>query len=70
MTKGSHHYNSMMLIHDSVKLCEFILDEAKVAVVPGAAFMSPDTIRIAYSNSEENIIKGMNAMKDALAKLG
>lgn len=58
------------IIHDSVELCEFILDEAKVAVVPGAAFMSPDTIRIAYSNSEENIIKGMNAMKEALAKLG
>lgn len=56
-------------IHDSVEFCDYILDEARVAIVPGAAFESDATVRIAYSNSEDNIIAGMSNIKNALEKL-
>lgn len=53
-------------IEDSISLADFLLDEALVAVVPGIAFHSPDTIRIAYCNSLENIEKGMDGIERAL----
>ena len=56
-------------IKDSVDFCKYMLDEAHLAIVPGAAFESPDTVRIAYSNSLENIAAGMDQMEAALARL-
>ena len=56
-------------INNSVDFCAYLLDEAHLAVVPGAAFEAPNTIRIAYSNSLENIREGMDHMEAALAKL-
>ncbi len=56
-------------IENSIDLCEFLLDEAHIAVVPGIAFESPNNIRIAYSNSLENIEKGMDMMEKALKLL-
>jgi aspartate aminotransferase len=55
------------LLKDSFDVATFFLEEALVAVVPGAAFMAPDHVRIAYSNSMEKIALGMERMANALA---
>lgn len=56
-------------INDSFDMADYLLDEASVAVVPGKAFEMPNNIRIAYSNSLENIKEGMDRMEEALNKL-
>ncbi len=43
-----------------------ILKEAKVALLPGSYFGVPGTLRVAFANSEENIKKGLSAIKDIL----
>ena len=53
----------------AVELCEYLLDEALVAVVPGEAFHLPGKIRISYSNSMENLEKALDRMEKALAAL-
>lgn len=57
------------VIDDSIDLCRYLLDRAHVAVVPGEAFLAPDNIRISYSNSMENLAKGLEKIKAALARL-
>ena len=56
-------------IKNSMDLTNYLLEEAKIAVAPGEAFGINNNIRIAYSNSMENIEKGMNQMENALKKL-
>jgi aspartate aminotransferase len=50
-------------------LCEYFIEEAKVAVVPGSAFYAPGYIRLSYATSQANIEKGLNRIGEALAKL-
>ncbi len=57
------------MIRDSFDFCDFILEEAKVAIVPGAAFESPDNVRITYSNSMQNLGEGVRRIAEALKKL-
>jgi len=57
------------VINNSTDLANYLLDEAKIAVVPGIAFGIENNIRIAYSNSIKNIEKGMDNMEEALKKL-
>ena len=57
------------VINNSSDFCNYILDEAKVAIVPGSAFEAPDNVRISYSNSMENIQKGIDRIEAAMAKL-
>ncbi len=61
--------NGNLVIKDSVDMANYLLEESKIAVVPGLAFEAPDNIRISYSNSIENIEEGMNRMEEALKKL-
>ncbi len=56
-------------IKDSADFAQYLLDQAHVAVVPGGAFEAPKTVRIAYSNSLENIKLGMDQMEAALKAL-
>jgi aspartate aminotransferase len=50
-------------------LCDYILDTAFVALVPGAAFGSPDCVRISYATSEDNLREAISRIKLALSKL-
>lgn len=61
-------YNGRV-IKDSFELSDYLLDEARIALVPGAAFEAPDNLRISYSNSMENLTKALDQMEAALAKL-
>ncbi|MCU7494718.1 MAG: pyridoxal phosphate-dependent aminotransferase [Ignavibacteria bacterium] len=56
-------------ITNSSEMALFILEEAKVAVVPGIAFGEDNYIRISYSTSMENIVKGVERIISALGKL-
>lgn len=57
------------LIKNATDLCFYLLDKARVAIVPGAAFGSDNHIRISYATSEEQLIKAFNRIKDALSQL-
>ena len=56
-------------LKDSFDVADFLLDEAHIAVVPGGAFEAPSHLRIAYSNSMEQLQEGMDRMEAALARL-
>ena len=47
----------------------FLLDEARVAVVPGAAFGQEEGVRISYATSMERIQEGVARMAAAVKKL-
>ena len=53
----------------STELIDYLLDEANVAAVPGAAFGSDDHIRLSYATSLKNIEEGVKRIKNAIAKL-
>ena len=53
-------------IKDSISFSEYLLDSAKVAVVPGSAFGDDEFIRISFANSEENLKKAVSEIKKAL----
>lgn len=57
------------IINNPIDMCDYLLEESRIAVVTGAAFLAPDNIRISYSNSMENIKEGMDRMEEALNKL-
>lgn len=72
MPNVSHFYGKQyngFTVNNSLDMANYLLEEAKIAVVTGAAFEAPDNIRISYSNSMDNIIEGMNRMEEALSKL-
>jgi len=50
-------------------IADYLLDEAKVAGVPGEDFGSQHHIRFSYATSLEDIEKGCTRIRDAVAKL-
>jgi len=56
-------------INSSIDLANYLLEEAKVAVVPGVAFGDDRHIRLSYATSMENIKEGLDRIENALAKL-
>ena len=53
-------------IRSSLDFAQLLLEEGKVAVIPGAAFGEDDYIRLSYATSLENIEKGTNRIKDVI----
>lgn len=53
-------------INGSLDLAEMLLNEAKVAVVPGIAFGTDNHFRLSYATSMANIDKGLDRIADAL----
>ncbi|MDI6735475.1 MAG: pyridoxal phosphate-dependent aminotransferase [bacterium] len=56
-------------INNSFALTEFLLDEARVAVVPGGAFGAPNYIRLSYATSLKNIENGLERIQKAIDRL-
>lgn len=56
-------------INSSIDLSSYLLEEAKVAVVPGEAFGADRYIRLSYAVSMENIEKGLQRIEAALTNL-
>lgn len=49
-----------------VEFAEYLLVEAKVAVVPGSAFGTPGYVRISYATSDQNIVEALSRLKAVL----
>ena len=50
------------------ELCEVILDQAKVALVPGEAFDAPGYVRISFAVSDADIVEGIGRIAELVAK--
>ena len=57
-------------IESADDFAEQLLETAKVAVVPGAAFGAPSHVRLSYATSQENIREGMARIAAFMAQLG
>jgi aspartate aminotransferase len=55
---------------DTTVLATRLLEEARVALVPGPAFGTDEHVRISYATSQEQIDKGLQRLKDFFVKLG
>lgn len=64
---GKHSGN--ITINNSFDLALYLLNQAKVAVVPGSVFGAEGYIRLSYSTSVENLIEGAKRIKEALQRL-
>ncbi len=56
-------------IKNSIDFTEFLLEEAKVAVVPGQEFGRDEYIRISYATSMQDIEEGLSRIEKAVEKL-
>jgi aspartate aminotransferase len=56
-------------IQNSVELARYLLEEAHVAVVPGAAFGADGHVRISYATSLEQLREGLKRFREGLAAL-
>jgi aspartate aminotransferase len=68
----SHYFgkrNGDTTIKNGTDLCNYILDNAYVALVSGEAFGSDNCIRLSYATSEKDLIEAARRIKEVLAKL-
>ena len=66
----SHYYGKTLRgrsVQDSNSFTEFLLEEAKVAVVPGIGFGSDEFVRLSFAISMEQIREGLDRIENALA---
>ncbi len=56
-------------VGDSMSLCEYLLEEGRIACVPGAGFGTQEHIRISYATSMETLAEGMVRLAEALGRL-
>lgn len=57
------------VIQTSTDMAAYLLDEARVALVPGKDFGSDAHIRLSYALSMEQLARGLDRIEEALAKL-
>ena len=57
------------VISNADDLAMYLLEEALVASVSGAAFGAPDCLRLSYATSDEKLIEAMGRVKAAVEKL-
>ncbi len=48
----------------TMELADLLLEECKVAVVPGEAFAAPGFLRLSYALADEDLYEGMSRIKD------
>lgn len=57
------------VINSSLEFSKSLLDEEKVAVIPGIAFGLDDYIRLSYATSPQAIEEGLNRLEEYLQKM-
>jgi aspartate aminotransferase len=57
-------------IANGTDLASYLLEQARVTLVGGDAFGSPDHLRISYANSIENLNAAFDRLEEALRALG
>ncbi|HBH60435.1 MAG TPA: aspartate aminotransferase [Nitrospiraceae bacterium] len=56
-------------VNDSLELSTYLLEQGKVALVPGSAFGDDKYIRLSYATSMENVKKGLDRIEEGLGNL-
>jgi aspartate aminotransferase len=62
-------HNNRKGIKQSTELCEYLLKNYYVAIVPGSAFGVDNYVRFSYANSMENLREGTKRFADGLRSL-
>jgi len=57
------------VIQSSLDFADYLLNEFKVAIVPGVAFGEDKGARLSYATSMENIKKGLDRIEEAISQL-
>ncbi len=50
------------------QLCELVLEEAEVAIVPGEAFGTPGYVRLSYALGDDDLVEGVTRLHKLLAE--
>jgi aspartate/methionine/tyrosine aminotransferase len=53
---------------DTLQLAELLLDEARVAIVPGEAFGTPGYARLSYALGDDDLVEGVTRIGKLLAE--
>lgn len=61
--------NNNKNIENTIELCEYLLKEYHIALVPGLAFGAKNFLRFSYANSMENLKTGLKRFKKGLKSL-
>ena len=56
-------------LKDDFALADYLLEKAKIAVVPGTAFGMPGYLRLSYATSMDNIKEGLRRFYEAVREL-
>lgn len=56
-------------IDNSIDMCQWLLEEKHIALVPGAAFGAEGFIRISFAASDKDLQTGLQRLKEGLAEL-
>lgn len=54
---------------DDLELCKRLLDEARIALVPGTAFAAPGFVRLSYAASEQDLEQALARLRAFVAEL-
>jgi len=68
----SYYFNAKTegtTIKNSTDLCDYLLTQARVALVPGIAFGEDDFVRFSYATDLKTIKEGLDRIEGALGKL-
>tara|TARA_B100000287_G_scaffold422374_1_gene464241 strand:- start:932 stop:2134 length:1203 start_codon:yes stop_codon:yes gene_type:complete len=63
------HYKNNILIENDFDFADFLLNEARVAVVPGVAFGKSPFFRLSYATSLEELKKACNQIEKSLKSI-
>ena len=56
-------------VRDSVTLCDYLIDEARIVCVPGSAFGMEGHVRLSYAIREREILDGLDRLDAALQRI-
>jgi aspartate aminotransferase len=66
---GAYLKNNKKGITNSAQLCEYLLENYKIALVQGSAFGSDSYVRFSYANSMENLAEGAKRFMEGMLSL-
>jgi aspartate aminotransferase len=61
--------NNTKGLKNDVEICTWLLENKKIAVVPGSAFGVKQCLRFSYANNMENLQKGMKRFEEGLKEI-
>lgn len=66
---GYYLRHNLRRIRNTVALCEYLLENYNIALVPGSAFGIENYVRFSYANSMDNIKTGLERFRQGLQSL-